>query len=379
MDLKRNFGLDLVRATAISFVLICHYTMFYAWAFQYQASYAVTTVGFIGVGLFFPLSGFLLGRIIFAIFDRNPDLNQILRFYVRRWMRTVPAYLIVLIATYEAIHFVGYNKVHLLKYVFFVQNFLTPYQGVFFGVSWSLAVEEWFYVLFPAVLYVLYLLKVRNAALYAILLFLIAPAVARYLVLDHAAVKGLASGGYDPFWDSAIRKQVPLQLDSIVYGVLAAYLTRFRALGRRAVVLIGAVGVALLVFSWYGVVHDLFASSRLWVSNGPFLTCSIGAALTVVALSRLQTASGVWASGVRVVSLHAYTLYLVHCQCFDIMGAIATKNGLPTSITLLAIPLTALSAFALTRFVEQPIMRLRPAQFRSPKDFDATASRLARE
>ena len=379
MELKRNFGFDVVRATAITFVIICHYTMFYAWSFNFKASYAVTTVGFVGVGLFFPLSGYLLGRIIFNIFENNPGLADIGRFYVRRWMRTVPCYLIVLIASYKAAHYLGYNKVHLLEYMFFLQSFFKPYEGIFFGVSWSLAVEEWYYVLFPAVLFILYLMKIKNATLYAILLFLIAPAVARYVALDHATMKGLASGGYDPFWDSAIRKQVPFQLDSIVYGVLAAYLTRNRRIGRSATIAIGCCGVALLVTSWYGVVHDMLASSRLWVSNGPFLTCSIGAALVVVAFSRLESASGLLASSVQTVSRHSYTLYLVHCQCFDVVRAVTIHNDLPPYATLLAVPFTALCSYALTRFVEQPIMRVRPAQLHSSTGFGAarTAPHLA--
>jgi len=366
-DVTRNFGLDVVRAAAIIFVIVCHYLMGYAWSFQLgQAPYGWTTIGFVGVGLFFPLSGYLLANILFKIFDEDPSSKTVVRFFIRRWMRTVPCYLIVLIVTYKAAHYLGYNRIHLLEFTFFVQNFFTPYPGSFFGVSWSLSVEEWFYVLFPTLLLLLYALKIRNFLVYAILIFLVAPAIARYLMLDHAQLTGLTTAGYTSYWDSAIRKQVPLQLDSIGYGVLAAYLTRNRQFGTAPTLIIGLGGVALLAASWFTLVGNVLDHNTFWVANAPFWFVSIGSALTVVAFSRLEDASGPLAALVRIVSRHSYTLYLVHVQCFDSLGVFAVRNGLPTStVSLLAIPFTALCAAALTRFVEQPIMRLRPAQFRS--------------
>ena len=108
-------------------------------------SHGVSAFGLFGVGvdLFFVLSGFLIGRIYFR--SKADGTFSLWRFWQMRWWRTLPPYYAALIVFWLAsLHFPG-NNIH-WYYVFFLQN----YVGVDgFGPSWSLCVEEHFYLLLP--------------------------------------------------------------------------------------------------------------------------------------------------------------------------------------------------------------------------------------
>jgi peptidoglycan/LPS O-acetylase OafA/YrhL len=138
----RHLGLDLVRAIAIILVVISHArTCFPA---IWPLSLGVTDyLGTVGVELFFSLSGFLIGGLLLDIdTGRAAWLG---RFWARRWLRTLPAYFFYLAIV---AWFAGYLD---WPSVFFVQRFFAGSQD-FYGVSWSLAMEEWFYLLFPLLL-----------------------------------------------------------------------------------------------------------------------------------------------------------------------------------------------------------------------------------
>jgi peptidoglycan/LPS O-acetylase OafA/YrhL len=85
---SRIFGLDFLRAAAISLVVFAHAEIFLhtlgvpSTLFHYA--------GFQGVELFFAISGFLIGSILMKANITSP--NELLRFYFRRWMRTLPAF-----------------------------------------------------------------------------------------------------------------------------------------------------------------------------------------------------------------------------------------------------------------------------------------------
>ena len=92
----RNLGLDILRSVAIGLVLVAHALSFFTrWtAFDLNALYYV--LGFLGVELFFALSGFLIGRILIETVLSERTWPSLRRFYVRRWLRTLPPYYLVL-------------------------------------------------------------------------------------------------------------------------------------------------------------------------------------------------------------------------------------------------------------------------------------------
>ncbi len=104
--------------------------------------------GMNGIDMFFVLSGFLIARLILDEWNRTGAL-AVRRFWARRWLRTLPAYfftLILLRAGALRDHDVPWGN--FLQYVFFLQNYTDPKPG-HFDWSWSLCVEEQFYLLLP--------------------------------------------------------------------------------------------------------------------------------------------------------------------------------------------------------------------------------------
>jgi peptidoglycan/LPS O-acetylase OafA/YrhL len=150
---NRNFGLDLLRAIAILSVLLLHVNQCVP-----QLPISLQNLfdrGWAGVDLFFVLSGYLIGGQAFRTRDalenesRNSSVaNEVRNFWIRRWTRTVPLYVLVLgvyliikPALFQA-PFVGFSW----KYFFFIQNSGELHD---FVQSWSLCIEEQFYFVFP--------------------------------------------------------------------------------------------------------------------------------------------------------------------------------------------------------------------------------------
>ncbi len=154
VDTRRVFGLDCLRALAILSVLFAHgigllYPQMPAWFGLFGHG------GFYGVELFFVLSGFLIGRILIRYDSNLGNQGTVAVFYIRRWFRTLPLFwlfviLNVLLEFQVKDHPVSLGEV--LEHGFFLRTFAT-YHPVFFPESWSLAIEEWFYLLFPAAIW----------------------------------------------------------------------------------------------------------------------------------------------------------------------------------------------------------------------------------
>lgn len=141
---KRNFGLDLIRSLAIFFVVVTHSQRHVR---VVDADFRMYTK-IDGVTLFFVLSGFLIGQIIFRAI-RNEGSSSLIRFYNRRWWRTLPNYYFFFLLHIVFYFLFGIGDNIDWRGLLFLQNLVAPPTG-FFRESWSLAVEEWFYLVFPA-------------------------------------------------------------------------------------------------------------------------------------------------------------------------------------------------------------------------------------
>src|SRR5690348_482903 len=146
----RQHGLDLVRAAAIASVMIYHAnTMMLV---PGQAPWLIS-FGWMGVDLFFVLSGFLIASQLLKPFasGARPDYG---RFFARRALRTIPAFAVVVIVYFV---FPRLRETPLIQpfwqFATFTENLLfKPTGPKAFDQVWSLCVEEQFYLLFPLVL-----------------------------------------------------------------------------------------------------------------------------------------------------------------------------------------------------------------------------------
>jgi peptidoglycan/LPS O-acetylase OafA/YrhL len=158
--LQRSLGLDIVRSIAILLVMTGHgIDIIYPFVGEFAGNLIHQQFGHLGVQLFFVLSGYLIGRILIKTYKgKGFGAKAIVHFWLRRWFRTIPNYLLFLII-YICIGLCYTSKVGhwnfeldhskpLYYYPFFLQNFLTPINS-FFSQSWSLTIEEWFYLTLP--------------------------------------------------------------------------------------------------------------------------------------------------------------------------------------------------------------------------------------
>jgi peptidoglycan/LPS O-acetylase OafA/YrhL len=144
---ERYHGLDTLRAIAILLVLMYHYMAFvsgmptFGW---------LSTAGWIGVDLFFALSGYLVGNQVIRSINSGHGVNLV-GFYGRRILRTWPLFWLILAAYFIFPEQMGGKPPPALwRFLTFTQNFnLQP--GTAFSHAWSLCIEEQFYLLLPLV------------------------------------------------------------------------------------------------------------------------------------------------------------------------------------------------------------------------------------
>lgn len=212
-----NNWLDICRGLAILLVLLSHGRTFLipiAPSFQF-----FKFGGFLGVELFFVLSGFLIGSILIEKTLTAPNFTkEIPRFLLRRWLRTYPNYILFIIINY-ALLIDGIRTAPppaLIKYFTFTQALFTPHDS-FFNEAWSLAIEEWFYLITPILIGLLSkIFKTKSIALiFCCLVLLFIPLLTRTIfVLNHD-------------WSfNEIRSTTLLRIDSIMIGVIFAWIIK---------------------------------------------------------------------------------------------------------------------------------------------------------
>ena len=305
----RIFGLDALRAAAILSVTFAHF-----FAVLYPHVFWLGLLGhggYYGVELFFVLSGFLIGEILIRSGDSLGHGGALPEFYVRRWFRTLPLFwLLVAINVLldrwqDGTH---YALPEILQHAFFARNFTWPHFS-FVPESWSLAVEEWFYLLFPAVLWLGLKLKLRFDA---VLIF----AATGFYVFS-TAMRWKTASLPEVTWDVE-RIVVVHRFDAIMVGVMAAWFSaRFNPLWRRGAWLAALAGVLLLVgmyLTLWRVEGNWFTSAtdsgftRVWRFN----LVSLGAALLLPLASQWTLSSENFGSvAVRRIALWSYAIYLV--------------------------------------------------------------------
>jgi peptidoglycan/LPS O-acetylase OafA/YrhL len=364
----RVYGLDILRALAILFVVFGHGLAVLDLETPYRFKFLPTLDG---VLLFFVLSGFLIGSILIRLIEKRGASAPVLgEFWMRRWMRTLPAYFVALMLIVVA------HKADIYQfgaYFIFSQNLASPHPP-FFQEAWSLAVEEWFYLIVPfALFFGIKLLKTNTKT--AVVLLVFAICVISLLIRYNLYLK------YDHTWDSwsrIFRTIVITRLDSLMFGVLGAYFNYYHRpawlrhkkslfLGGIAIVLLDKIAIDLINPALYGQQPGLY---HLVFS---FTAGPIGVLLLLPLLSNLKEGKGYVFRLVTFVSLISYSLYLLHhsfvigyvCRKFSIEFAALTGNEPSTWMVYLLYWIASIAlSFLLYKFVELPFMQLRDKYFR---------------
>lgn len=350
-DLSRNVGLDACRALTIVLVVFGHGVGYLEPLFP-NVVQTLQFSGFIGVELFFVLSGFLVGQILIRQAEGGVS-SWLGTFYLRRMFRTLPSYAL----------FLGLNVLFALvamrpavpddwwKYLIFIQNLATPHPS-FFPEAWSLAIEELFYIGFPlcflAVSWALGISR-RTAMLVTSLTVIVVSLVARGIVAPDSTS-----------WDAGVRKIASLHFDGLMVGVLLGWLHQARsrilngkALARTlvAVLMLCAIYLSMTPLATMNVSY--FAKTFL------FTVTSIGCAGLLVGSIDLCLPPG-FRRVVTLIARSSYSAYLVNLPVLILMNQFAWNDRALGAGLFLLFNLTTFSlSFILYWNVEVPFYRYR--------------------
>jgi peptidoglycan/LPS O-acetylase OafA/YrhL len=355
----RVAGLDLLRGLAALCVAIPH---FFAdrGLFPEQAE----TIAVLAVEVFFVLSGYVLApQILFCL--STGQLRHLGIFIARRWMRTIPPYLVALLLISVVTRQIGTSD--FLRYVFYVQNlFRQDNVTDYFAIAWSLSVEEWFYVTFPALLMTAaFIVRRRDLG------FALAFSIAFCLL---AAIARILFGDLDD-WGGAVRRVVVFRLDSIAYGFLLYIAVEssgrdwIRSIPAWSLV-IAAVAATALVCATLAQIAATGGQTAKQVF--PFVAALFGSTAILCAL-RSESALArrpVTAQFALWLGRVSYSTYLFHIILIEMIVAALSGISIVTEALLFIAILFAFTTAFYTSF-ERPILARRPryiAEQREPAD-----------
>jgi peptidoglycan/LPS O-acetylase OafA/YrhL len=332
---RRNATLDILRAIAIILVINCHL----ATSLRVSGPMQAFVLGAKGVELFFVLSGWLLGRQVLKEL-RDTGTLDVKRFWYRRWLRTLPAYYAVLAITF-AWQVVAHGHLH-RPFIFLVfgQNYLNDFP--YFGVSWSLCVEEHFYLLVAPALLLFYRFRWARALIVPVLLL---PLLCRRM------------GWYGASHETHVR------YDQCAVGVLLAAVnvycpTLWKGLCRIAPLL----ALAAMIVLAYPVVGRIAPPGR-GVDYDSLLYALAFSTFVLLATSAPFYRDRLHTGLARYVANRAYSLYLMHVEAIVLLRRV---EALPPLVYCVAVwVLSLILAEALYQCVERPFLSLRDGRPRA--------------
>jgi peptidoglycan/LPS O-acetylase OafA/YrhL len=364
--INRAPQLDGVRGVAILLVLVWHYfscqvvsepgSIFYYCTRAFSLTWS-------GVDLFFVLSGFLIAGILL---DHRESSNYFRVFYLRRVCRIFPLYYLLLalflsfsktsLSTSPSFQWLLHDPLGLWSYVTFTQNILMGARGDFapgwLGITWSLAVEEQFYLFMPLLIFLL----PRRILLSVFMLGIVAAPILR-----------CSSGGFHAFVDT------PWRADSLLAGASLAVLVRWRPFmdavqGHRRLLL--SLFVALLV--------GVGVMSLRPVPFGAFNFSWLAGLYAVFILIAFADTEPLFGNVLRFPLLVwfgqlSYGMYMFHQAVIRVLhrvfshGAQQLRTPSDVGIAILALFITLLLAMFSYHYFERPILRLGHRLQYSPK------------
>jgi peptidoglycan/LPS O-acetylase OafA/YrhL len=389
--------IDGVRAIAILWVVALHLVFFHFAIFPVQTGRIYInpvsgwiTRGALGVDLFFVISGFLMGSMLFGEFQKSGTLI-FSRFYVRRFLRLIPVYT----ASMAIALFFLHGSPSLSKWgnarnawanVLYVNNFL-PVSKQYMSWCWSLAIEEQFYLLLPAC--ILLFMGLGKGRVRILVGLLVLSGVIRFAIVHFYGIvppfrSAPQTSRFEFVFDMEYDK-LYTRFGGLLAGVTAAYLSCYRMpqlkrffarTGLITVLSLGCFAVIAHVAStasasdffdripylarelWWALFHDLFSLATIFLIMAAIHTPSLFAGRFRLFLS--------W-SGFYPVAQLSYSTYLVSEMVFmwlfprvaPLFAARLGAYGTMLVDSAIGLMLTFAISLSLYLQIERPCMRMR--------------------
>ncbi|MBL4595551.1 MAG: acyltransferase [Robiginitomaculum sp.] len=335
-------GLDGLRALSVLIVIAAHFGLEH-----------IIPGGF-GVTVFFFISGFLITRLLIAESEKAKKLN-LFNFYMRRLVRLYPALLFMIIGStilFALFKFGAPTKSELFAATFYAMNILlllqsegTVYTYMSWNPLWSLAVEEHFYLVFPAL--IVFLNRDWHRLITATVFLLLMVLIWRFFIV-------LATDLQAEIYTSVM---TDARIDSIVWGCFLALLlhTQSSIIDRKWLVGVVPTGIAILVLLSTFLIRDPVFRQTLRYSLQ-------GAALLILFANlyyNQRFSLAIWIlewKPLAWLGRLSYPLYLWHFVMFDFWQRVLENVTLVVFSAVFSSVLLASISFYL---VEKPTIALR--------------------
>lgn len=366
---KRIFGLDLIRAIAISLVVLSHCTFL---ILPNSSNVLVTftrILGAIGVDIFFVLSGYLIGGIILKQIQKNKySFFDLLNFWKRRWFRTLPNYFLILLVNI-ILGFLVFKELPdgIANYFGFLQNFNSPHPD-FFTEAWSLSVEEYAYLFLPLLIYMGTMFsgfKNKEKLFFQITLL----SIAMLFILKIQYFLSFNITTYKD-WSISFRKVVVYRIDSIYFGFILIYLfKKYTTFFLRFKYFLFAIGVII-----FGGIHVLMLKLNILPETNSFFYVFIylqAVSLSICFMFPIAVDikyAGIFKNFIEYISKRSYSIYLINYSIV-LLSIKHIFKGQNLSTGVLVICLIAFLFFTIIlseivyRYFEKPILMYRDKKY----------------
>jgi peptidoglycan/LPS O-acetylase OafA/YrhL len=311
------------------------------------------------VEIFFVLSGFLIGQILFKEFSKELSFKSIRIFWIRRWFRILPLYYLILLLKFIFIdHSIG---IKILYYVFFLQN---NFYGInYLSVSWSLVIEEWFYLFAP--FFVLIAMKLAGEKKNLLLLFF-----AAFIIFENIARLAYVKIYNAPY--DGVNGNVLLRFDSLFAGMLMAFLKLnykpvFEKMAKGIWLVAGLLLFAGYCFYLSRIIQPVYhLNDYVFPRTVGKILLSLFICLWIPFADKIRLRENLTgikkgaAGFITWTSLLTYSIYLVHTFVLErLIKGVPVYSSEWLMRSALSVLIIYICAFVLYRFFEKPVMNLR--------------------
>lgn len=312
-----------------------------------------TYFGWCGVDLFFVLSGFLIASILMK---NRTSLDYFKTFYIRRFARIIPIYYLLLFIFilckhapwYDVQAYIFEKEIPITYYFLFLQNFLMSAAGHFgaeaLTPTWSLAIEEQFYLIIP---FVIYYFKPRQVIYFVFLCLVIGP-LSRYLSVNWYQKYTLLSS----------------RIDSPAIGVLIACIMQKESLKEyigHNLRMVKLASLFTLMFSGF-----IYVFSDPGIFNHTLIALNFGIIVLIVLFTKSGYIYNFFSNKVLIqIGGVSYFVYLYHQLINGTMHLVILKHKVPVLdsknsvfVSVAALVLTWILAKISFRYLEKPLIKL---------------------
>lgn len=394
-----NFApIDGIRALSILLVLVYHTFLVYDLSNPHETVATILTKlgwawtwawnGDKGVDVFFVMSGFLISGILLRQYSKEGHLN-LKNFYIRRYLRLTPAYYFMLTIYWLL---AANNSSMIWANYLYVSNFI-PYENQAAAWTWSLAVEEQFYFIYPLILIAI-LKWCKRPGMMLVWLFFISIVVNAGIAYSDDMIRTTPSSAiytneaFYHYFITVMYDNLYTRFGGLVVGCLAAYalhfhqakLTQFANSGLGVALTFFGLGLILffMIFPAFSNAYDNYQTLHIWyyIFNHTLFAVGVGILIVAMLLQKHWLANAFnWFFSLPVwypIASLSYSLYLIHLVVMIVVIpaivnlTITMPAQYPWSmgqILLFGFMLSSLISVAIAALmyllIEKPIMNLR--------------------